>query len=815
MRFDASNMTEDIHITDSISLILDEDAPSMLNDAFNSPSSSLFRRPSASPIGNRERRPDLFGSPKSPLTRSGGAPPTLLSRMNSESDLTDYLPTLDSRKRRNIFDEDENDEDEEETDTPNIPAETYSDDDSMVITQTIPAQTYSDDESMVITQTIPAESYSDDESMVITQTIPAESYSDDESMLITQEQIISKSPVRTPQSRTPQRTPQRTPTRTPNRSTLRASLGTPPRATLVTVHKTPAKSPLRTPLRNPVRTPLRNPVRTPLRTALRHSLNTPQRVIAPSTSTYLSSPLRSTTTSRKLPAASPRSFYLHTGQSMESDRMTAFHEDVPDVLQESPRYYDAHDEVIVNEPKMSLSDFLMRARITFPQDFPTNDTVLDPIYDTSVTEDQDISSSTVLPEIQLYQQACKQLIASIKISDEIITSIDKDISQVNPQLFIEFMDGTAETQAKIQRQLQDIKDYSMLRSKQEWLALWSNSLKEFPSTLRDLKNKLDVYREFEQMIGDKLVELNQYHVALSGVLNDYRQKEQNYHSIDHHQLRMLLIEIENQDLFYQDLKKNADDLEKHLQKLEEEDQALEAEISELTKLLKEAEETIEQNQCITTRDLIDAKKEYGQLSEMFGWKVKQMDETIFHLEIDDGIDIIVDLNKLSDHDADAVFCRLSLSKEKELGPFIELLQGFEMVTKDKWDMIVIVQEIATYWNRVRMILRAIELVQRRSWVKITALEDMDPNQAGFSCQICLFNFEGKSKSIITFEYRVKDFLIFPDLDFSTLHLEVCYGSMEHDALKSLLIQELKKDGILNMAESLQSVLKLTLVSSEI
>ncbi|KAI9264611.1 Spc7 kinetochore protein-domain-containing protein [Helicostylum pulchrum] len=461
---------------------------------------------------------------------------------------------------------------------------------------------------------------------------------------------------------------------------------------------------------------------------------------------------------------------------------------------------------------MTLSDFLVRAHIVFPSDFPTNDSVFDPEYD--VTEDQDISATTVLPEIQLYQQACKQLIESIKASDEIITNIDRDVSQANPQLFVEYMDGTPETQNNIQRQLEDIKYYSMLRSKQEWLTLWTNNLKEFPSTLRDLKHKLDTYRELEQAIGDKLVELNQYHLALSDALNHYRQKEQNYHRIDHHQLRMLLDEIKNQDLFYQDLKKNADDLEKHLQELEQEDEALEAEILELTKLLKEAEETIEQNQCITTRDLIDTKKEYIQISEMFGWKVKQMDDTTFHLEIDDGVDIIVDLKKLSDRDPDAVFCQLSLSKEKELGPFIELLQGFELVTRDKWDMIVIIQEIAVYWNRVRMIFRAIELVQRRSWVTVTALEDTDPHQAGFSCEICLFNFEGKSKSIITFEYRVKDILTFPDLDLSTLTLEVCYGGMEHDALKSLLIQDLSKEGILNMAESLQSVLRLTLVSSE-
>lgn len=89
------------------------------------------------------------------------------------------------------------------------------------------------------------------------------------------------------------------------------------------------------------------------------------------------------------------------------------------------------------------------------------------------------------------------------------------------------------------------------------------------------------------------------------------------------------------------------------------------------------------------------------------------------------------------------------------------------------------QGVAICWNQIRLIEREIDLLKRRWWVKIQTLEhNGDLNNAGFSLEICLFNFEGKSKSNITFEYRVKDMKKFPELDLSTLELKVCYGGLE-------------------------------------
>ena len=76
------------------------------------------------------RRPDLFGSPpgntRSPKRRSGGQPPSILSRVQNDkeedegtSDLTQYLSTKLQKGPRNIFDEDD-EEDEEEAEKQKI-----------------------------------------------------------------------------------------------------------------------------------------------------------------------------------------------------------------------------------------------------------------------------------------------------------------------------------------------------------------------------------------------------------------------------------------------------------------------------------------------------------------------------------------------------------------------------------------------------------------------------------------------------------------------------------------------------------------------
>lgn len=138
------------------------------------------------------------------------------------------------------------------------------------------------------------------------------------------------------------------------------------------------------------------------------------------------------------------------------------------------------------------------------------------------------------------------MIASIKKSDDIIDKIDREVSATNPQLFVEFMDANVSSQIKISQQLMDIKRYSLLKSEREWISLWTDKLKEFPSVLKDYQTILDQYHALQVIQSQKWEKIEKYRQDLGATLQEYRQRERNYRSTDHEKLSELKQEIEIQ-----------------------------------------------------------------------------------------------------------------------------------------------------------------------------------------------------------------------------------------------------------------------------
>lgn len=90
----------------------------------------------------------------------------------------------------------------------------------------------------------------------------------------------------------------------------------------------------------------------------------------------------------------------------------------------------------------------------------------------------------------------------------------------------------------------------------------------------------------------------------------------------------------------------------------------------------------------------------------------------------------------------------------------------------------IIQDISIYWNRVRMIQHELEEIQRRFWVEIKSLEFAnEPEDAGFSCQICVYSFMGKTKFTVSFQVKPKDVLDYPSIDLSTFEVDLHYGNI--------------------------------------
>lgn len=78
-----------------------------------------------------------------------------------------------------------------------------------------------------------------------------------------------------------------------------------------------------------------------------------------------------------------------------------------------------------------------------------------------------------------------------------------------------------------------------------------------------------------------------------------------------------------------------------------------------------------------------------------------------------------------------------------------------------------------------MMRHELEKIQRRFWVDIAALEYADePEEAGFSCQICVYSFMGKTKFTVSFQVNPKDILDYPFIDLSTFEVDLNYGCIE-------------------------------------
>lgn len=88
------------------------------------------------------------------------------------------------------------------------------------------------------------------------------------------------------------------------------------------------------------------------------------------------------------------------------------------------------------------------------------------------------------------------------------------------------------------------------------------------------------------------------------------------------------------------------------------------------------------------------------------------------------------------------------------------------------------QDIAIYWNRFMMIQSDLVHIQRRFWVDIKTLQYEEPDDAGVSCNICVYSFVARTKFTISFEIKPKDVMNYPSIDPSSLSLVINFGEIE-------------------------------------
>ncbi|CEP12832.1 hypothetical protein [Parasitella parasitica] len=523
-----------------------------------------------------------------------------------------------------------------------------------------------------------------------------------------------------------------------------------------------------------------------------------------------------------------RSFYLHEksplrnqrfSQSIEStDRIFSYHDVDNDLLEEEfPDTYHSIPDPAINT-NMPLSDFLSFVGISFLPEIPAKElrrrSTYNLDYGAATVAQQAAAAASTLPQLELYQSSCQKLNELIRDCKNTIASIDEDVSAANPQFFSEYQESSLAVRSKMAARFVAIKNYAHSKAASDFYKRWCGILQDFAQLLKENHGKLlqdeQVSTELERRLLDKLPELYAYQESLMKAHNDARIKETEYNLIDHKALSNLEEEISQQENSIQGFTNQLKRLELEEMTLLEKTAALEKRKSELRATIKQSKTILETTRFVTEMDLAQAADTFKKCADINKFRLKKALDNTIELSINGDVDVFIDQNKLRNKSEDAVLIRMLESRNNELGPLSELVHGLQLVARDKWDMNErnkIIQDISIYWNRVRMIQHELEEVQRRFWVEIKSLEFAnEAEDAGFSCQICVYSFMSKTKFTVSFQIRPKDVLDYPSIDLSTFEVDLHYGSISPHLLEDMLQKAISDTGFTNLVDTLRNIL---------
>ncbi|KAI8646386.1 Spc7 kinetochore protein-domain-containing protein [Parasitella parasitica] len=520
-----------------------------------------------------------------------------------------------------------------------------------------------------------------------------------------------------------------------------------------------------------------------------------------------------------------RSFYLHEKSplrnqrfslSVEStDRIFSFHNADNDLLEEEfPDTYHSIPDIAINT-NMPLSDFLSFVGISFLPEIPAKElrrrSTYNIDYGAATVAEQAAAAASTLPQLEVYQSSCQKLNELIRDCKNTIASIDEDVSAANPQFFSEYQESSLAVRSKMAARFAAIKNYAHSKAASDFYKKWCGILLDFTNLLKENHGKLlqddQVSAELEQHLLDKLPELYAYQKLLMKAHKDARIKETEYNLIDHKALSNLEEEISQQENSIQGFANQVKRLEIEEITLLEKTATLERRKSELMATIKQAKTVLKTTRYVTEKDLARAADTFKRCADINKFRLKKALGDTIELSINGDVDVFIDQNKLRSQSEDAVLIRMLESRDNELGPLSELVYGLQLVAKDKWDMNEIIQDISIYWNRVRMVQHELEEVQRRFWVEIKSLEFAnEAEDAGFSCQICVYSFTSKTKFTVSFQIKPKDILDYPSIDLSTFEVDLHYGSISPHLLEDMLQKAISESGFTNLVNTLRNIL---------
>ncbi|KAI7899600.1 Spc7 kinetochore protein-domain-containing protein [Cokeromyces recurvatus] len=468
----------------------------------------------------------------------------------------------------------------------------------------------------------------------------------------------------------------------------------------------------------------------------------------------------------------------------------------------------------VNENNIPLSDFLSYVGISFPEEVPIKSlrrrSGYDINYEPATILEQTIAAASILPQVEVFQLACKQLTTLIENCKQKIQDLREDINKRNLKLFHEYAEGEIPFRSEIELGLSSYKAYARLQALCDSYHRWVTILEELRSTLKTNQEKLleneQLITKAEEHIKEKLQDTEAYKIELQKIVDEAHSKEREYNLTDHQQLEKLENEIDQQKHSIQAFTEKAEKLEKDDIELSEKIVSLEKNKTELQEIIEKAEDIIAKNKVITLKELADASQAFNRCSKLYSWKFEKIKEDFVKVCINQDISIIIDDKKLKNKVDNAILIHTRDDLEEDFGPLVKLLHGLKTIIKDKWDINEITQDISIYWNRIKMIQYELRIIQRRFWVEIHSLDNNQLEGAGFSCKICVFNNEKQVKFTISFNIEPNDILYYPDINLSSFDLYLHHGEISYEQLRTLVVEGISETGFETLADTIENVL---------
>ncbi|KAI9306803.1 Spc7 kinetochore protein-domain-containing protein [Cunninghamella echinulata] len=507
----------------------------------------------------------------------------------------------------------------------------------------------------------------------------------------------------------------------------------------------------------------------------------------------------------------------HSFTSGYDDKMMSMNEDndVNIFEEEFPQLYHSFTDDIPLSQTISLATFLRNIGVVFSENLPTitRRTSGSVVTKPATLVEQATAAASTIPEIEIYKKMASFLEDSIKNYSEQINKLDHELTENNPQFFAEYMDGSSVARQRMEKGFHLIKQWAEEMVDHDWHQYYKSELQSLVQLLESNKKqqRLDeeYLRQSDRRLTEEYPQLIKYQTELNKIIEIAREKKNHHKKMNYDLLERRESDIKEQAMAIENSRNEWSNLTDEEMSVKNQLEKMKLRQKELRAAIEKAESTKNSHPYVSEKELLEAKEKYEESSGLCGWKLENTTKDTIQFAIDNDLSILINLNKLRNHQLDSVLIRMLEKKEHEYGSFTELIYGLHLVTDGIWDEKTIVQTIAIYWNRLKLIRQEILKLRSRFWIEVYPISDESTIKLtgrGITCKIVISNYVKKIKVSVVFDISPQQIMTYPhSINLSSLKMQLHYGDIQFDELNKLLRDKIQEHGVFNFRDNLDSV----------